>query len=466
MIRIFRHYVPRSLLFVGFAEGAILYFSAYLGVYWGLQGPNPTPKPVLGSLWIKALLYASLMLLLLGAAGLYARGLRDHLRGILLRVGLAALAGLIVMSAVLMLVPVSSVGGRALVTAVIASTAGIMLLRGLTYHFIQRGMFRRRVLVLGAGREAAGLRERLRRKDDWREKRLVGYVPLPEEEVLVDPRAILAVQTSLADLASAHRVHELVVAAGEPSEGFPFNQIRDCKMRGIDVVDLPAFLERETGKVHLEGLNPSAVIFAHGFVHGAIRSHLHRAFDLLASVLLLAVAWPVMVVAAAAIFIDSGARGPVLYPQERVGRNGSCFRMLKLRTMTLGAEGDSGPTWARPEDARTTRVGSLLRKTRIDELPQLINVLKGEMSLVGPRPERPQLVQQLIEQIPFYDLRHRVNPGITGWAQICYPYGASVSDAREKLRYDLYYIKNYSLFLDLMILIQTTQVILWGKGAR
>jgi len=213
-------------------------------------------------------------------------------------------------------------------------------------------------------------------------------------------------------------------------------------------------------------LNPSSMVFADGIIQAVLKSYVHRAFDLVISLTVLILALPLMALAALFIWLESGCRGPVLYRQTRVGRDGKLFRILKFRTMSIDAEQTGGARWAVPDDSRVTVVGNWLRNSRIDELPQVINVLKGEMSFVGPRPERPEFVEELVNEIPFYDLRHRVNPGITGWAQICYPYGASLEDAKDKLEYDLYYIKNYSLFLDLTILIQTAQVILWGKGVR
>jgi sugar transferase (PEP-CTERM system associated) len=225
------------------------------------------------------------------------------------------------------------------------------------------------------------------------------------------------------------------------------------------------FFERQTGRINIEALNPSSMVFADGIIQAVLKSYLHRFLDLVISLTVLILTVPVMLLAALLIWLESGCRGPILYRQTRVGRDGKLFRILKFRSMSVDAE-KSGARWAVQDDTRITVVGGFLRKSRIDELPQLINVLKGDMSFVGPRPERPEFVEELANEIPFYDLRHRVNPGITGWAQICYPYGASKEDAKDKLEYDLYYIKNYSLFLDLMILIQTAQVILWGKGAR
>jgi len=272
--------------------------------------------------------------------------------------------------------------------------------------------------------------------------------------------------SSLLDLVRELGADEIVVAMGDRRRHFPIRDILDCKMAGIQVVDMVGFFERQTGRINIDALNPSSIVFADGIIQAVLKSYVHRAFDLIISFAVLVLTLPLMLLAALFIWLESGFRGPVLYRQTRVGRNGKLFRILKFRSMSIDAEQYGGARWAVPGDSRITVVGKLLRISRVDELPQIINVLKGDMSFVGPRPERPEFVDELVDEVPFYDLRHRVNPGITGWAQICYPYGASREDAKGKLEYDLYYIKNYSLFLDLTILIQTAQVILWGKGAR
>ncbi len=229
-------------------------------------------------------------------------------------------------------------------------------------------------------------------------------------------------------------------------------------------MELSSFFERETGCVQLQSLNPSWLIFSDGFDRGLLRDTSKRLFDVVVSGILLVVALPIMALTALLIKLDS--RGPILYRQERIGQGGAAFDVLKFRSMRTDAEKDGKPQWAKQNDSRVTRVGRVIRLLRIDELPQIFNVLKGEMSFVGPRPERPFFVDQLSEMIPYFMYRHNVKPGITGWAQIRYSYGSSVEDAIEKLQYDLYYVKNHSFFLDLVVLFQTMQVILFHKGAR
>jgi sugar transferase (PEP-CTERM system associated) len=246
--------------------------------------------------------------------------------------------------------------------------------------------------------------------------------------------------------------------------GLPADQLLECKLAGIEIVDLSSFFERETGQIQLESLNASWMIFSDGFRRGSIKDITKRMFDIAASSVLLLLTLPVMFITTMLIWLESGS--PILYRQERVGEYGRSFPVLKFRSMRVDAESDGVPQWAKKQDDRVTRVGRVIRKMRIDELPQVFNVLRGDMSFVGPRPERPYFVNELTSQIPYYPSRHTVKPGITGWAQIRYPYGATTEDAIQKLQYDLYYVKNHTLFLDLVILLQTAQVILFGKGAR
>ncbi len=465
MIRIFRHYVPKSLVILGSGEAAILIASTYLGVSLRLADFNPTDKLMVGHIWTKALLFTVVLMVVMAGMGLYQRSLRDDLRGILFRVGLALLVGLVLVSIGLKVAPTLSIGPAAFTTAFVLSAAGILLFRTLVFQLAGNTLYKRRVLILGSGQMASQVEE-LRRKSDHQDMKLVGFVHVPGEPDAVTSVNILAIQTSLLDLALEHRVDEIVVAVDERRENFPIEQILDCKMSGIRILDLVTFFEQQTGKIKLEALNPSSMIFADGFIQAVVKNSLHRMLDVLLSLGVLAIAWPFMLLIASLIWAESRGRAPVLYRQVRVGRDGRNFPVLKFRSMEVDAEKDGEAQWAARNDTRVTLVGSLIRKSRIDELPQLINVLKGDMSFVGPRPERPEFVAELEKKIPYYGLRHRVNPGITGWAQICYPYGSSERDAKEKLQFDLYYIKNYSLFLDLMILIQTAQVILWGKGAR
>jgi sugar transferase (PEP-CTERM system associated) len=261
-------------------------------------------------------------------------------------------------------------------------------------------------------------------------------------------------------------IDEIVVAMDDRRRGFPMHEFLECRLAGIEIIELPTFLERETGKVRLDVLNPSWIIFGEGFRASLIQRSVERTVDIVVSLGLLILGAPGILLTALAIKLEDGLEAPILYRQRRVGQHGVVFDVLKFRSMRVDAEAGGRPIWASKDDPRVTRVGAFIRKTRLDELPQLINVLRGDMSFVGPRPERPEFVQKLEHTIPYYRERHSVKPGITGWAQLCYPYGSSEKDALEKLQYDLYYVKNRSLLFDLAILVQTVEVVLWGKGAR
>ena len=294
---------------------------------------------------------------------------------------------------------------------------------------------------------------------------IVGYLPLRATRHAIEPSRILPADGSLHNMVRRYGVDEIVIAVRDRRGGnLPMQELLECKLAGVKVTDLSSFIERERGQVLLESLNISWMVLAEGFRLNFIREIVKRGFDLAVSAVILTLSLPVMVFAAICIYLESG--GPILYRQERVGQEGKTFSIYKFRSMRIDAEKDGTPRWASANDDRTTRVGRIIRKLRVDELPQMFNVFKGEMSFVGPRPERPFFVRELTTRIPYYAARHSIKPGITGWAQVRYAYGASVDDTVEKLQYDLYYVKNHTLFLDILILIDTVEVVLWGKGAR
>ncbi|NKC12949.1 MAG: TIGR03013 family PEP-CTERM/XrtA system glycosyltransferase [Gammaproteobacteria bacterium] len=463
MIRIFRHYIPKFLIVLGTVEALILFCSVYLGVAPPFVGPNPTRQLLVGELWSKAAFYAIIMMLAFSSVGLYQRDLSDEVRGLILRLAVALTGGSIATGVGMYLWPRMSIGVSAFLLALLISAICIVVFRKLVYQFSGYDQLKRRVLVLGAAERAASALS-IEEAGEVSDIILVGFVHVRGEDSTIDRERRVYVQTNLLDLCLELQVEELVVAIDEEQVEFPVGQILDCKMHGVAVMDQVTFLEQQSGCLQLHALRPSTIVFAEGFVQAVVKGYAHRAFDLVVSACGLVLASPLMLLTALAIYAESGFRGPILYRQIRVGRNGRHFQILKFRSMRTDAELDGHARWAQENDSRITRIGGLLRKTRLDELPQLVNVLAGTMSFVGPRPERPEFVDSLSKEIPYFDLRHIVNPGITGWAQICYPYGASIEDARRKLEYDLYYIKNYSLFLDLAIMIQTAQVVLWGKG--
>jgi len=274
---------------------------------------------------------------------------------------------------------------------------------------------------------------------------------------------ILGDYSEIAALCRKEQVDRIIVALDERRGKFPVEQLLLCRLKGIRVDDGMTFTEELAGKLSVENLRPSSLIFSDGFKRSSILKRIKRGFDVVLSTVGIVVTMPVILMISAAIKLDSP--GPVLYKQERVGKDGKLFGLLKFRSMHQDAE-ENGPVWADVGDDRATRVGKVIRKMRLDEIPQMINVLKGEMSFVGPRPERPYFVEQLRKELPYYYQRHTLKPGITGWAQIKYPYGASKEDALEKLKYDFYYIKHISLIFDLTIIMETIKTVLLGRGAR
>ncbi|HHM04758.1 MAG TPA: TIGR03013 family PEP-CTERM/XrtA system glycosyltransferase [Gammaproteobacteria bacterium] len=465
MIKLFGHFVPRSFFVLGLVEFCILLGAVYVGVWIRFQ-QFPAAWDDVASLWPQAVVFALGFQLTMVGMGLYQRNLREGLGGMALRITLSGIVAVAVLSLLFFVFPDLLLGRGVFGAAFVAGLVGVVITRLVFFHVIDQETLKRRVLVLGAGRRAAHISERLRRRSDWRDCRLVGYVHIPGEHDEVAPELVIRRDTTLVELAQALKVDEIVVAVQDRRKGFPLHEILDCRMAGIDVVDILTFFERQTGRVMLDLMQPSWLIFSDGFRYGALRVVTKRAFDVGISLLLLAVVWPLMLLAAAAILIESKGKGPVFYGQVRVGENWRLFQVLKFRSMQVDAEADGKARFASKRDPRITRVGGFMRRTRIDELPQLFNVLKGDMSFVGPRPERPVFVEKLAAGIPFYAERHRVKPGITGWAQICFPYADSEEGTAQKLQYDLYYVKNYSLFLDLLILLHTAEVVLWGRGAR
>ncbi len=326
--------------------------------------------------------------------------------------------------------------------------------------------FKRRVLIVGTGENAARIRNVAQRAPDCH------YLPVAFVQAANDPLRVVRCDLALAADSPNEQLAEFalsvgareVVVASDDRRGLPVHQLLHCKLRGLKVTDYLSFWERENGRVNLEALQPSWLIFSDGFRMGWFVDLVHRGFDVVVSAAFLLATTPVLIGTALAIKLESA--GPILYRQERIGFRGRTFMVLKFRSMRVDAELNGTPQWAAKRDPRITRIGAFIRKFRIDELPQLFNVLRGEMSFIGPRPERPFFVEQLSASIPFYKERHAVRPGISGWAQINYPYGASIEDARQKLSYDLYYVKNRSIFLDLLILVQTVKVIVFPEGAR
>lgn len=353
-----------------------------------------------------------------------------------------------------------------LLPAAIAYLAiGLVFVHGGLY-LMRRVATHPRVLIVGTGAEALALASDMQ-SSRRNMRNVVGLYPTSADDDEPQPASsgprVFSRQQSIIELVSRYRVHEIIVAVREQrGGGVPMDELLACRIRGIPVLDLAAYSEKTRCEVPIDSLKSSWLVYGHGFVQGHVRRLLKRVFDILSSAILLLMLAPVILLAAIAIRLESP--GPIIYRQQRVGLGGRAFTCLKLRSMRADAEKDGVARWASKDDPRITKVGAFMRKTRIDELPQLWSVFIGEMSLVGPRPERPSFVEELKEEIPFYEIRHTVKPGVTGWAQVRYHYGGSMEDARRKHQFDLYYVKNNSLFLDLLVLIETVSVIVFREG--
>ena len=462
MVRLFKHYVPHAVLLLGLVDLVLLITAAEIG--WEVRASQiGTAAGSATERWPQLLSFAAALQIALVAVGGYGAASFLSLRFAAARLSVAIALGVIFLSLIYFLVPPLAFWRSNLLYAMIAAAVLLVAVRAALGSVLGGERFKRRVVVLGAGARAARLCE-------LAEQPGINFVPAgfvamgeanPQVPGAIPRDAIPNLARHVVDL----NAQEVVLALEERRNALPLADLLRVRTTGVRVYEISTFLERETGRIDLNSVSPSWLIFSDGFASGRmISSAAKRAFDIVASLLLLALTVPIVLLTALAIKVES--RGPAFYRQRRVGLYNQDFNILKLRSMRQDAEVSGKAVWAAEDDPRITRIGRFIRKVRIDELPQCWTVLKGEMSFVGPRPERPQFVADLEHQLPYYAERHMVKPGITGWAQINYPYGASIEDARHKLEYDLYYVKNYSPFLDLLILLQTLRVVLWPAGAR
>jgi sugar transferase (PEP-CTERM system associated) len=462
MIRVFRQHVPAMLVALGLIELALLFASAELA--WIVRSAQIGIKqqPIsarLGGLVAFTLITWTSML----AVGVYHAASYRSSRVAMTRMAVAIAAALIALALLFYMFREVALWRSIALYAVLFAFVSVLGVRWLFLRVVGWKSFRRRVLVLGAGSRAAKL-ERLAASPEA-SFLVTRFVRMTDNEPEVLNWQARTAIPSAAAVVEADRVSEVVVAVEERRGALPLDDLLQIRMTGVRVTDISSFVEQETGRVDLDSVRPSWLIFTDGYGAGSQVSIVgKRLFDLSASLVLLLIAAVPMLITA--LLVRTTSAGTIFYRQQRVGRFGKPFDVIKFRSMRADAEKEGKPIWASKSDPRVTAVGRIIRLTRLDELPQLLCVLKGDMSFVGPRPERPFFVADLAQQIPFYNERHVVKPGITGWAQINYQYGASVEDARCKLEYDLYYIKNYSLFLDLLILIQTVRVVLWQDGSR
>lgn len=460
MIKVFSHWVRwrtifRMALDVIFPVACVI-FAVF---WWGLAG-----QVELEIVTLYAVVFALVMVVFNSWLGLYTRAHNRTMTQTRARAVMSLYLSVPLAYGVFSLLSIADDNQKLLLLSGLVALFGTLAHRVYTMHSSAGAMMVHRVMIFGAGPAAKSVGKVLKKSDP--DIQIVGFYPSPTDtEISVLEQMVLPRSQSLSDTAYALNVDEIIIAVHERRGGIlPLRELLDCKLSGVNVLDLASYFERALGQIRLDSLKVGWLIFGDGFRQNLGRTVIKRLFDIIAASTLILLALPVMAITALLIVLEDGF--PILYRQERVGLNGRLFNVVKFRSMRKDAESDGKPRWATANDDRTTRVGRIIRKLRIDELPQLFSVLSGDMSLVGPRPERPYFVDKLTRDIPFYAVRHSVKPGVTGWAQVSYHYGASVDDSIQKLQYDLYYVKNHTLFLDIVILFETVGVVLTGKGAQ
>ncbi|HFD86715.1 MAG TPA: TIGR03013 family PEP-CTERM/XrtA system glycosyltransferase [Gammaproteobacteria bacterium] len=472
-IKLFKQSTPVPFVILGMVEFCLLVLAVYLAVYlrfhvfYGNEHlPDDLVAQLVGPLYPKALLFAIVLFFSMIAMGLYSsRYMLLGTVGVHLRLVISHLAGFVAFVFIAYLLPSLFLGRGLMGFSVVLSLVLIIISRRIFVALMKSSQLNRRVLVYGAGSNSnyvASVSENFEKLGIT----VVGYVSGDNTITQRSNPGTIRLTRPLHEYVIQQEIDEIVIAMDDRRGALPIDELIECKLAGVDIVDLPTFFESSAAKIRLDLLTPSWLIFNSGFERGSLSDTVKRGIDLLTSLILLAVTWPFMILTALAIKLEDGLSAPVIYRQVRIGKNGKPFDIYKFRSMRVDAESGEKPQWASANDSRITRVGNVIRLLRLDELPQLLNVVRGDMSFVGPRPERPEFVETLSEKIPYYNERHRVKPGVTGWAQLNYPYGASDRDSMEKLQYDLYYTKNHSLMLDVMILLQTVEIVLFGKGAR
>jgi sugar transferase (PEP-CTERM system associated) len=459
--------VSKIVFVLLFVELLVLLGAAYAGAAVRLLGIGETAvvAPHLDHFFTSAFAFATAVMFSMSAMGMYQLSFDEGLRNpFFMKLMPSFVMGFVILTFVFYVAPDLYFGRGVLLFVFAIAAAGIFLSRIIFFKTSEARFLQSRILFLGGGPLAKECSDLALQNKRYHRYDIRGFLPLATEELCIPSVNLLKVRDgdTLVSLARQHNVEEIVVSVQNRRGGFPIKELLDCKLQGVKVTDAATFFERETCQIRVDSLQPSWLVFGGGFDQSFVRTFMKRSFDLICSTLILAMTFPLMLAAALMVWMED--RGPIFYSQERVGKDGKTFRVLKFRSMRADAEKGGKPQWAAQNDPRVTRVGNFMRKTRIDELPQILNVFKGEMSFVGPRPERAYFVEQLIEVVPYYNVRHSIKPGITGWAQVRYGYGSSAEDALQKLQYDLYYVKNNSLFLDILILIDTLKVVLFRSG--
>jgi len=467
-IRIGDQHIKAPYLILALVDAVMLFLSVYIAAYARYATelePLEAAAENVGSLLPRALIHSVVVVVTLLSMGLYQTQRREHIVNKLSRLAVGFIIAFIAFGFIFYIFPEIYMGRGVFLIASSLSFLFLIIFHFIFSHTVDLEALKRNVLVLGAGKQATWITT-LRRKSDRSGIKIIGYMPVGDEEQKIDNELILDKESSLEEIIKEREIDEIVVALTDRRGNLPLDDLMDARLKGVKIVELVTFLERQLGKIYTNLLNPSWIIFSEGFKQDSFRYFTKRMFDLFASAVLLVMSSPIYMMAVLIIWLECKGKEPIFYLQTRVGLNGKNFSLLKFRTMRSDAEQGGKAVWASTDDPRVTKIGKILRTYRVDELPQIYNVFRGDMSLVGPRPERPEFVDQLSKEIPFYGERHRVKPGLAGWAQMKYPYGSSVKDAIEKLNFDLYYVKHHSLIFDLVILLQTAEVVLWGKGAR
>jgi len=464
MLRFFKQYYPIRNIFFVIGEGLFIYISVLVAT-WMLLNPESFASNSFFSR--KAFLIAFVCMICLYFNDVYDLQITNSYFELGIRLLQALGASSIILACVYFLFQEMIIGKGIFFITIIISMLLIIMWRFFYKFLLTSGMFDQKIILLGSGEIGEQiLNEIIKRRDcgykvstvimESHDGNLSSYQGIP---VIYKKK-----YEGLCQTAKEMSIKKIVLDLKEKRGAFPTRELLNCRTDGIDILEGNSFYEMLTGKLIVGRINPAWLIFSDGFRKSFARRILKRVVDVIISFFMLLLLLPVLFITAVLIKIDS--KGTVFFSQERVGENRETYMVHKFRSMTANAEEHSGPVWTQDDDNRVTRVGGYIRKLRIDEIPQLLNVLKGEMSFVGPRPERDYFIKKLEEIIPYYSQRFSVKPGITGWAQVRYGYGASVEDAVEKLNYDLFYIKNMSVFMDLIIILRTVKIVLFGKGAR
>ncbi len=463
MVRIFGHYISKYYLALAVLEFFILFSAFFIGYDFRLHHLADIFAEQRIAFLFSSYFFTLSILVPMASLGLYQRGLAFGV-GFFVRLLLSLFISIPIISLLFYTFP-DLLFGRGIVAYSFAfGFLGILFIRMVFYSIVSSAMLHRQILVVGTGLCAAML-YKLEQKHSGFFK-INKFIRTNDNDNLIEDKHIISLENNIQDIIEKHQIDEIVIGVGEKRNSrLPMSELLDCKLAGIQIFDAPTFIEKETARILVDQVSVNWFIFSEGFNNGFLMNRGKRLLDLIASFILLTVSLPFFILVPIALWIESKGKANTFYFQERVGLHDQVFRIYKFRSMIADAEKE-GAQWAQKNDSRITTVGKFIRKTRIDELPQLWNVFKGDMSMVGPRPERPEFIVKLEKELPFYNIRHKVKPGLTGWAQLRYQYGVSTEDAKAKLEYDLYYVKNISLFLDLVIMLETVEVVLMGKGAH